>query len=49
MARCGHAWSAGPARRAAVTFAGFLPGRADLAALLASADVAIAPGPAASG
>jgi alpha-1,6-mannosyltransferase len=29
-----------------VTFAGFLPGRADLAALLASADVAIAPGPA---
>jgi alpha-1,6-mannosyltransferase len=39
------------ARRAAraglpVTFAGFLPGRADLAALLASADVAIAPGPA---
>jgi alpha-1,6-mannosyltransferase len=39
------------ARRAAraglpVTFAGFLPGRADLAALLASADAAIAPGPA---
>jgi alpha-1,6-mannosyltransferase len=39
------------ARRAAraglpVTFAGFLSGRADLAALLASADVAIAPGPA---
>ncbi len=39
------------ARRAAraglpVTFAGFVPGRADLAALLASADVAIAPGPA---
>jgi alpha-1,6-mannosyltransferase len=39
------------ARRAAraglpVTFAGFLPGRADLAALLASADVVIAPGPA---
>jgi len=39
------------ARRAArgglpVTFAGFLPGRGDLAALLASADVAIAPGPA---
>ena len=39
------------ARRAAraglpVTFAGFLPGRAELAALLASADVAIAPGPA---
>jgi alpha-1,6-mannosyltransferase len=39
------------ARRAArtglpVTFAGFLPGRADLAALLASADVAVAPGPA---
>jgi len=39
------------ARRAAraglpVTFAGFLRGRADLAALLASADVAIAPGPA---
>ena len=39
------------ARRAAraglpVTFAGFMPGRADLAALLASADVAIAPGPA---
>ena len=29
-----------------VTFAGLLPGRADLAALLASADVAIAPGPA---
>jgi alpha-1,6-mannosyltransferase len=29
-----------------VAFAGFLPGRADLAALLASADVAIAPGPA---
>jgi alpha-1,6-mannosyltransferase len=29
-----------------VTFAGFLPRRADLAALLASADVAIAPGPA---
>jgi alpha-1,6-mannosyltransferase len=29
-----------------VTFAGFLPGRAALAALLASADVAIAPGPA---
>jgi alpha-1,6-mannosyltransferase len=29
-----------------VTFAGFLPGRADLAALLASADVALAPGPA---
>jgi alpha-1,6-mannosyltransferase len=29
-----------------VTFAGFLPGRADLAALGASADVAIAPGPA---
>jgi alpha-1,6-mannosyltransferase len=29
-----------------VTFAGFLPGRADLAALLASADVVIAPGPA---
>ena len=28
------------------TFAGFLPGRADLAALLASADVALAPGPA---
>jgi len=39
------------ARRAArgglpVTFAGFMPGRADLAALLASADAAIAPGPA---
>jgi len=39
------------ARRAAraglpVTLAGFLPGRAELAALLASADVAIAPGPA---
>ena len=39
------------ARRAArvglpVTFAGFLSGRADLAAQLASADVAIAPGPA---
>jgi alpha-1,6-mannosyltransferase len=39
------------ARRAArgglpVIFAGFLPGRADLAALLARADVAIAPGPA---
>jgi len=32
--------------RLPVTFAGFLPGRADLAALLASADVAIAPGPA---
>jgi alpha-1,6-mannosyltransferase len=29
-----------------VTFTGFLPGRAELAALLASADVAIAPGPA---
>jgi len=29
-----------------VTFAGFLPGRAELAALLASADVALAPGPA---
>jgi alpha-1,6-mannosyltransferase len=29
-----------------VTFAGFVPGRADLAALLASADVALAPGPA---
>jgi alpha-1,6-mannosyltransferase len=29
-----------------VTFAGFLAGRAELAALLASADVAIAPGPA---
>ena len=29
-----------------VTFAGFLSGRADLAALLASADVALAPGPA---
>jgi alpha-1,6-mannosyltransferase len=29
-----------------VTFAGFLSGRADLAALLASADMAIAPGPA---
>jgi alpha-1,6-mannosyltransferase len=29
-----------------VTFTGFLPGRADLAALLASADVALAPGPA---
>jgi alpha-1,6-mannosyltransferase len=29
-----------------VTFAGFLPDRSDLAALLASADVAIAPGPA---
>ncbi len=29
-----------------VSFAGFLPGRADLAALLNSADVAIAPGPA---
>jgi alpha-1,6-mannosyltransferase len=29
-----------------VTFTGFLAGRADLAALLASADVAIAPGPA---
>jgi alpha-1,6-mannosyltransferase len=29
-----------------VTFAGFLPDRADLAALLGSADVAIAPGPA---
>jgi phosphatidylinositol alpha 1,6-mannosyltransferase len=41
---------AGPAEAARaglpVTFAGFLPGRADLAALLASADVAIAPGPA---
>jgi alpha-1,6-mannosyltransferase len=32
--------------RLPVTFAGFLPGRSDLAALLASADVAIAPGPA---
>src|SRR5580693_537393 len=32
--------------RLPVTFAGFLPGRTDLAALLASADVAIAPGPA---
>jgi alpha-1,6-mannosyltransferase len=32
--------------RLPVTFAGFLPDRADLAALLASADVAIAPGPA---
>ena len=32
--------------RLPVTFAGFLPGRADLAALLASADVALAPGPA---
>ena len=32
--------------RLPVTFAGFLSGRADLAALLASADVAIAPGPA---
>ena len=29
-----------------VTFTGFLPGRAELAALLASADVALAPGPA---
>jgi alpha-1,6-mannosyltransferase len=29
-----------------VTFVGFLPGRADLAALLASADVTLAPGPA---
>jgi len=29
-----------------VTFAGFLPGRADLAALLASADVVLVPGPA---
>lgn len=29
-----------------VTFAGFVPGRADLAALLASADVVLAPGPA---
>jgi len=29
-----------------VTFTGFLPGRADLAALLASADVVLAPGPA---
>jgi alpha-1,6-mannosyltransferase len=29
-----------------VTFAGFLPERADLAALLASADVVLAPGPA---
>ena len=29
-----------------VTFAGFLPGRAELAALLASADVVLAPGPA---
>ncbi len=29
-----------------VTFMGFLPGRAELAALLASADVALAPGPA---
>jgi alpha-1,6-mannosyltransferase len=32
--------------RLPVTFAGFLPGRAALAALLGSADVAIAPGPA---
>jgi alpha-1,6-mannosyltransferase len=32
--------------RLPVTFAGFLPDRSDLAALLASADVAIAPGPA---
>jgi alpha-1,6-mannosyltransferase len=32
--------------RLPVTFAGFLPDRGDLAALLASADVAIAPGPA---
>ena len=32
--------------RLPVTFAGFLPDRTDLAALLASADVAIAPGPA---
>jgi alpha-1,6-mannosyltransferase len=32
--------------RLPVTFAGFLPGRAELAALLASADVALAPGPA---
>ena len=33
-------------RRTARAFAGFLSGRADLATLLASADVAIAPGPA---
>lgn len=32
--------------RLPVTFAGFLPDRGDLAALLASADVALAPGPA---
>jgi alpha-1,6-mannosyltransferase len=32
--------------RLPVTFTGFLPGRAELAALLASADVALAPGPA---
>jgi len=32
--------------RLPVTFAGFLPDRTDLAALLASADVALAPGPA---
>jgi alpha-1,6-mannosyltransferase len=32
--------------RLPVTFAGFLPARSDLAALLAAADVAIAPGPA---
>ena len=32
--------------RLPVTFAGFLPDRSDLAALLAAADVAIAPGPA---
>jgi alpha-1,6-mannosyltransferase len=33
-------------QRLPVTFAGFLPGRTELAALLASADVALAPGPA---
>jgi glycosyltransferase involved in cell wall biosynthesis len=46
-ARCERAWSAGPrAPGCRSTFAGFLSGRSDLAALLASADVAIAPGPA---
>ena len=46
-ARCGPRLDRRAARAGLpVTFAGFLPGRADLAALLASADVAIAPGPA---
>ena len=46
-ARSGRGWSAGPcATGCRSAFAGFLPGRAELAALLASADVVIAPGPA---